>query len=239
MSNALARLRHIFGELLVRTVIGMQATPRAIELAEPVKRLLRAGVSTAYPTSKPRRLTEASVRLSDLLSRLLLPAVSKTPQEKAPFAHRRRTTRRHGRSPRKGRNRPRDQHGSCAEPIKSVVLMKDRMVCAARRSCGGPTALHDGNFPAIVASQGPMSPTDLRFVDDGLIGRARHARSRSTSRIISGAYVLRDRTCCRSCRDAWYSRWSRRIWRSATCHLLPSRSNGRCIGTADTTPARS
>jgi hypothetical protein len=37
MSNALSRLHHIFkDELLVRTANAMQATPRAIELAEPV-----------------------------------------------------------------------------------------------------------------------------------------------------------------------------------------------------------
>ena len=42
MSNALRRLRIVFGdELLVRTPNGMRATPRALELAEPVRAVLR------------------------------------------------------------------------------------------------------------------------------------------------------------------------------------------------------
>src|SRR3954471_19670110 len=42
MSNALSRLRGMFGdELLVRTATGMKATPRAMELMEPLRQLLR------------------------------------------------------------------------------------------------------------------------------------------------------------------------------------------------------
>src|SRR5437899_8596319 len=42
MSNALSRLRAMFGdELLVRTATGMKPTPRASELTEPLRQLLR------------------------------------------------------------------------------------------------------------------------------------------------------------------------------------------------------
>src|SRR5581483_10925386 len=42
MSNALGRLRRLFGdELLVRTSTGMMPTPRATELMEPLRQLLR------------------------------------------------------------------------------------------------------------------------------------------------------------------------------------------------------
>jgi hypothetical protein len=42
MSNALSRLRYIFkDDLLVRTASGIQATPKALELLEPTRQVIR------------------------------------------------------------------------------------------------------------------------------------------------------------------------------------------------------
>jgi DNA-binding transcriptional LysR family regulator len=88
MSNALSRLRHLFkDELLVRTANGMQATPRALELAGPTRQVLRqiervlesdAGFDPAHSS---RTFT---ARLSDLLDLLLLPALSERVGGEAP-----------------------------------------------------------------------------------------------------------------------------------------------------------
>lgn len=177
MSNALSRLRHIFkDELLVRTANGMQATPRAIELAEPVKRLLRQlerlldSESSFDPSTTTRSF---SVRLSDLLGRLLLPAISRSFEAQAPFAQ---LDVVHYSPTQTVESLEKDEidlaismgltHSSS---IKSVVLMNDRMVCvmreghpAAQQSLAMTTFLE---FPHLKVS---MSPTDLRFVDDVL-----------------------------------------------------------------------
>src|SRR3546814_20123621 len=79
MSNALARLRQLFhDELLVRTPNGMEPTPRALELAGPIRQALRqieraveSGVSLAPETSE-RRFT---LRMSDYDGSFLLPVV--------------------------------------------------------------------------------------------------------------------------------------------------------------------
>ena len=177
MSNALSRLRHIFkDELLVRTANGMQATPRAIELAEPVKRLLRQlerlldSESAFDPAATTRSF---SVRLSDLLSRLLLPAVSRTLKEKAPFAQ---IDVVHYSPTQTVEALEKDEIDLAismglahSNSIKSVVLMKDRMVCVMRE--GHPAAQQSFTMETFLQSSHlkvSMSPTDLRFVDDVL-----------------------------------------------------------------------
>ncbi|TFV49676.1 LysR family transcriptional regulator [Bradyrhizobium niftali] len=177
MSNALSRLRHIFkDELLVRTANGMQATPRAIELAEPVKRLLRQlerlldSESAFDPTTTTRSF---SVRLSDLLSRLLLPAVGKTLATTAPSAQ---LDVVHYSPTHTVEALEKDEIDLAismglahSNSIKSVVLMKDRMVCVMRE--GHPLAqrpLTMETFLQAAHLKVSMSPTDLRFVDDVL-----------------------------------------------------------------------
>src|SRR3954451_11317980 len=77
MSNALSRLRHIFkDDLLVRTSTGMQATPRALELAEPTRQVLRKiervfDRDTDFDPAASERTF--AIRLSDLLGLMLLP----------------------------------------------------------------------------------------------------------------------------------------------------------------------
>ncbi len=177
MSNALSRLRHIFkDELLVRTANGMQATPRAIELAEPVKRLLRQverlldSESAFDPTTTTRSF---SVRLSDLLSCLLLPAVGKTLETTAPFAQ---LDIVHYSPTQTVEALEKDEIDLAistglahSNSIKSVVLMKDRMVCVMRED--HPLAqrpLTMETFLQAAHLKVSMSPTDLRFVDDVL-----------------------------------------------------------------------
>jgi DNA-binding transcriptional LysR family regulator len=77
MSSALARLRSVFkDELLVRTAIGMRPTPRAETLIEPVRQAISqiervlASDRRFDAARSERRFT---IRLSDLLSYLLLP----------------------------------------------------------------------------------------------------------------------------------------------------------------------
>jgi len=147
MSNALSGLRHIFkDELLVRTSNGMQATPRAFELAEPVKRVLRQleRILDREASFDPSTTTRSfSVRLSDLLSRLLLPAVCNILKETAPFAQ---LDVVHYSPTHTVEALEKDEIDFAismglahSNGIKSVVLMKDRMACVMRE--GHPAAL--------------------------------------------------------------------------------------------------
>ncbi|MGD9827872.1 MAG: LysR family transcriptional regulator, partial [Hyphomicrobiaceae bacterium] len=77
MSSSLARLRHVFSdELLVRTATGMQPTPRAEALIEPVRQAL-AQIERALASDRGfdagASARHFAVRLSDLLGFLLLP----------------------------------------------------------------------------------------------------------------------------------------------------------------------
>lgn len=177
MSNALSRLRHIFkDELLVRTANGMQATPRAIELAEPVKRLLRQleRLLDSEAAFDPATTTRSfSVRLSDLLCRLLLPAVGKVIETTAPAAQ---LDVVHYSPTQTVEALEKDEIDLAismglahSNSIKSVVLMKDRMVCVMRD--GHPLAqrpLTMETFLEAAHLKVSISPTDLRFVDDVL-----------------------------------------------------------------------
>jgi DNA-binding transcriptional LysR family regulator len=177
MSNALSRLRHIFNDgLLVRTANGMQATPRALELAEPVKRVLRQleRILDSESSFDPATTTRSfSVRLSDLLSRLLLPAVCNTLKTTAPFVH---LDVVHYSPTQTVEALEKDEIDLAismglvhSNAIKSVVLMKDRMVCVMRD--GHPAAQHPLTMETFLQAahlKVSMSPTDLRFVDDVL-----------------------------------------------------------------------
>lgn len=177
MSNALSRLRHIFkDELLVRTANGMQATPRALELAEPVKRVLRQleRILDSEASFDPSTTTRSfSVRLSDLLSRLLLPTVCNTLKTTAPFVH---LDIVHYSPTDTVEALEKDEIDLAismglvhSNAIKSVVMMRDRMVCVMRE--GHPAALHPLTLETFLQTthlKVSMSPTDLRFVDDVL-----------------------------------------------------------------------
>ena len=180
MSNALRRLRIVFGdELLVRTPNGMQATPRALELAEPVRAVLRQVERVMEPdqnfdptvTSRTFR-----IRLSDLLSVLVLPAllpqfdilnskvsldiVHLSPTETIDALER-------------------DEldlavsfglaHGST---IMSEPVMRDRMVCVVRKGHRFANVAPDmAEFLAAKHVRVSLSPTDLRFVDKVIVSK--------------------------------------------------------------------
>jgi DNA-binding transcriptional LysR family regulator len=88
MSNALRRLRHVMkDELLIRTPLGMEPTPRALELAEPVRQILRQAERVL---EAPTRFDPGSstirfrVRMSDVLGYLLMPDLLGSMRREAP-----------------------------------------------------------------------------------------------------------------------------------------------------------
>lgn len=185
MSNALSRLRHVFkDDLLVRTPHGMQATPRARELTGPVRQVLRSiervldGDTRFDPASSDRRF---AVRLSDLLGRMLLPALVADLAASAPAI---RFDVVHLPPHHTTDALERDEIDLAvsmglghAASIQSEPLMQDRMVCVMRRE--HPAALVELTPDAFLAAKHlkvSMSPTDLRFADDVLsrLGKTRN-----------------------------------------------------------------
>lgn len=88
VSNALARLRRLLGdELFIRTARGMEPTPHALQLAEPVGRAmadLQAALSLKSdfnPSSSTRRFTLAMTDIGEIY---FLPALVRELQERAP-----------------------------------------------------------------------------------------------------------------------------------------------------------
>jgi DNA-binding transcriptional LysR family regulator len=143
MSNALARLRHIFkDELLVRTPTGMQATPRALKLMEPTRQVIRQieRVFESDPGFDPRQSDRIfAVRLSDLLQLLLLPSLLERIGPEAPavafvIVH-------PPPAPRTVEALEKDEIDLAVSmglehpgPIRAEVLFSDRMVCVMRRT---------------------------------------------------------------------------------------------------------
>jgi len=184
MSNALTRLRALFkDDLLVRTVHGMEPTPRALELAESVHQILaqtgRLLDSDAQfdPATSQRTFT---LRMSDLVGSLMLPGVIARLAATAPGVS---LDVLHIAPERSVRALEEDRldfavsfelaHGRA---ITAQPLLPDRMVCAMR--AGHPLAtgrLTLARFLQARHLRVAMSPTDLRFVDSKLaeLGLAR------------------------------------------------------------------
>lgn len=184
MSNALNRLRGMFGdELLVRTSSGMQATPRAMEMVEPIRQLLRQvervlESDTSFdPATSERTFT---VRMSDILACLLLPSlIARAPQPA-----------------RIGFNiihlpptatvdaLEKDEIDVAismgldhSNAIRAEQLLRDRMVCIMRRA--HPISGKRFSLETFIAQHHlkvSMSPTDMRFVDDVLAGLGVHRK---------------------------------------------------------------
>jgi DNA-binding transcriptional LysR family regulator len=177
MSNALSRLRHIFrDDLLVRTATGMQATPRALELAEPVRQVLRQieRVLDSEPGFDPLTSSRTfTLRLSDLLGLMLLPPLFKRIKTEAPGIE---FDIIHAPPARTVEAIEKDEVDmavsmglSHATSIKSAFLMADRMVWVMRKD--HPLATSELTLTDFLAAKHlkvSMSPTDLRFVDDVL-----------------------------------------------------------------------
>jgi DNA-binding transcriptional LysR family regulator len=88
MSHMLARLRDQFGDaLLVRTTRGMEPTPRAIALIEPVRRALRQIHEVFENEEDFDPLTSShvfTIRMGDMNEFLVLPAILGALQREAP-----------------------------------------------------------------------------------------------------------------------------------------------------------
>jgi DNA-binding transcriptional LysR family regulator len=185
MSNALNRLRAMFAdELLVRTATGMKPTPRALELVDPLRQLLRQvervlESDAGFDPNAAKRTF--AIRMSDILACMLLPQL---------VAEGRRT------SPGIGFNvlhLPPAQTVDALErdeidlavsmgldhsnAIRSHKLLRDRMVCIMRKShpIARKKTITFGDFIAQEHMKVSMSPTDLRFVDD-VLGELGHER---------------------------------------------------------------
>lgn len=177
MSSALARLRSVFkDELLVRTASGMQPTPRAEALAETVRqtigqieRMLESDQSFDAATS----LRRFSIRLSDLLSYLLLPSLM---SEITRIAPRISLDVRHLSPTQTIDALERDEIDVAVSmglqhtaTIKRQVLFNDRMVAIMNAShvlAHGKITLK--RFLATRHLKVSMAPTDIRFADDVL-----------------------------------------------------------------------
>lgn len=178
MSSALKRLRAVLkDELLVRTPAGMQVTPKALELAEPVRLILRQIERALEPDSDFDPATRERVfrvRLSDVLAMLVLPStlagfdiggsrlsldvVHLSPDGTVDALERDEI----------------DMAVSFAlshgNTILSEPLMSDRMVCVVR--AGHPFSATPPSLDRFLAARHvrvSMSPADLRFVDDVLV----------------------------------------------------------------------
>jgi DNA-binding transcriptional LysR family regulator len=177
MSNALARLRHVFrDELFIRTAKGMEPTPRAIELGPLVRAILqqttRLMASDLYfdaPTSERQFIC----RMSDLVGSLLLPSVMARIRTEAPGV----TVEVLHLSPEATVTvLEADQldlavsmHLRHTNTIRSEALFTDRMVCLVRE--GHPLStgtITMKKFLAFSHVRVAMSPTDIRFVDSVL-----------------------------------------------------------------------
>lgn len=184
MSNALNRLRAMFeDELLVRTTSGMKPTPRATELAEPLRQVLRQveRVMASDAGFDPGR-TERSftIRMSDILACLLLPrlAAARPPQARISY------NIIHLPPALTIDALERDEIDVAVSmglehsaSIRSETLLRDRMVCLMRS--GHPIKRGRLTFERFIAQEHmkvSMSPTDLRFVDDVLAERGHHRR---------------------------------------------------------------
>ncbi len=177
VSNALGRLRDVFGDdLLVRGRAGMEPTPRALELAAPVRRLLRQAErllesEAGFDPALCRR--HFTVRMSDLLGHLVLPAciariAAEAPSVAIDILHLPPAATLDALE--------RDEldlalsmglaHGAS---IRAQPLLPDHMVCVLRKGHPAAARLLTGErFLALRHVRVAISPTDSRFVDDVL-----------------------------------------------------------------------
>lgn len=178
MSNALGRLRHIFNdELLVRTARGMQPTPRAEALLERTHSVLRQ-VERVFeedgafqPATSRRKFT---VRMSDLLSFLILPKLMARIQAAAPHVS---LDVVHLPPVKTVDLLEKDELDIAvstglehSHSVSAKVLFRDNMVCILQKN--HPLAAKTLTLEKFLSARHlkiSMSPTDVRFVDDVLV----------------------------------------------------------------------
>ncbi|EMN1927026.1 LysR family transcriptional regulator [Burkholderia ambifaria] len=177
MSNALSRLRHLFkDDLFIRSGGAMEPTPRAIELGESVRQILRQTerlMSSDVNFDPATSEREFTARMSDLVGCLLLPQLLATLSESAP----RVTLDVLHLSPErtiKALESDELDFGvsmqlQAAPNIRSEKLFMDQMVCVMRADhplTKGKLTLQ--RFLNADHLRVAMSPTDIRFVDNVL-----------------------------------------------------------------------
>ena len=169
-------------ELLVRTTTGMKPTPRATELAEPLRQVLRqvervmASDAGFDPIRTERTFT---IRMSDILA-CLLSRTRRSPAARfanflqhdpsVAFADR-------GRAERDEIDVAVSMGLEHSASLRSETLLRDRMVCLMRHR--HPIERGQLTFERFISHEHmkvSMSPTDLRFVDDVLAERG-HRRT--------------------------------------------------------------
>jgi DNA-binding transcriptional LysR family regulator len=184
MSNALSRLRHLFkDDLFIRSGGTMEPTPRAIELGESVRQILRQTerlMSSDVGFDPATAHREFTGRMSDLVGCLVLPHILATLSETAPgvtldILHMspERTIKALEADELDFGLSMQLQHAS---NIRSEKLFMDQMVCVMRPDhplTKGKLTLD--RFLGADHLRVAMSPTDIRFVDNVLadLGYAR------------------------------------------------------------------
>lgn len=177
MSSALARLRIVFkDELLVRTASGMQPTPRAEALIEPIRQTIgqiERVLENDHHFDAAKAVRQFSIRLSDLLSYLLLPSLMAEITRAAPGI---RLDVRHLSPIQTIDALERDEIEVAVSmglehtgTINRQVLFRDRMVAVMRSThtlAKGKITLK--RFLATRHLKVSMAPTDIRFADDVL-----------------------------------------------------------------------
>jgi DNA-binding transcriptional LysR family regulator len=185
MSNALARLRHLFkDDLFIRSAGGMEPTPRAAELADAIRQILRQAerlmlTDAGFDPATTQR--DFTARMSDLVGYLALPGLLRELHAQAPgialnVLH---LSPEHTLAALEGDQL--DFALSMALPhaanIRSAALFSDRMVCVMR--AGHPLAAAQLTLARFLAAEHlrvAMSPTDIRFVDAVLADRDQKRR---------------------------------------------------------------
>ncbi|MGD9803275.1 MAG: LysR family transcriptional regulator [Hyphomicrobiaceae bacterium] len=177
MSSALTRLRGVFrDELLVRTAAGMQPTPRAEALMEPVRQAIsqiERVLASDQRFDAARSDRRFSIRLSDLLGYLLLPSMMADIARSAPAIC---LDVKHLSPAQTIDALERDEIDIAVSmglehtgTINRDVLFSDRMVAVMRSS--HPLAKGKLTLKRFLATRHlkvSMAPTDIRFADDVL-----------------------------------------------------------------------
>lgn len=182
MSNALSRLRHIFkDELFVRAAGRMEPTPRAEELGDAVRRILRQAerlMSTDVAFDPATSDRSFSARMSDLLGYLALPRIMASLATEAP-AMGLQVVHVSPEATLKALEEDELDFALSMElagpnSIQSAPLFEDRMCCLMR--AGHPLAKVELTLPRFLKARHmriAMSPTDIRFVDNVLAERGK------------------------------------------------------------------
>ncbi|VVE66784.1 LysR family transcriptional regulator [Pandoraea anapnoica] len=177
MSNALARLRHVFkDDLFIRSGGTMEPTPRAIELGESVRQILRQTerlMSSDVNFDPATAQREYTARMSDLVGSLVLPQILAAIAESAPGVTLDILHMSPERTIKALESDELDfglsmqlQHAS---NIRSQPLFMDQMVCVMRAD--HPLAAGKLTMKRFLEADHlrvAMSPTDIRFVDNVL-----------------------------------------------------------------------